>query len=221
MADAQEKMVKRQVERILDENTESKVDVIVQMESDRPHLKKLGEAAGTAFSRRRMSLNPRELLPENYQKAARGEVLQKTASTHSLLGKATLETLTLAKIQQLGAEPLDPLYEERLVQSAIARMVEPTRKSAEPEAATSPFWTARALPLVLERGGTGRRLPDEVKNIRSVNLNRTLQVPQLMAIRARQEETGTTARVLSATWGLLESQRSGRLGGDGLMVMGS
>ncbi|HKM53368.1 MAG TPA: S8 family serine peptidase [Isosphaeraceae bacterium] len=203
MADAQNKMVKRQVERILDETTEDKVDVIVQMESDRPELKKLGQAAGVALSRRRMSLTPRELLPQTYHKPVKGEVRQQTASTYSLLGKAAKETLTLAKIQKLGEEPLDPLLKSGLVKSAIARMVEPAKKSAGPKPAPNTFWTSRAMPLVLERDELSR-LPEEVKNIRSVHLNRALQIPQLMEIRPAQEETGTTARDLSATWGLLK-----------------
>jgi subtilisin family serine protease len=203
VADELEKRVKQQVEKILDETRESQVDVIVQMESDRPQLKKLGQAAGVALSRRRMSLTPRELLPQPYQKQVKGEARQKTASTYSLLGKATKQAPTLARIQQLGEEPLDPLLKSGLVKAAIARMVEPGKKSAEPKAPPNPFWTSRAMPLVLDRDELAR-LPDEVKNIRSVNLNRTLQVPQLMEIKPAQEEIGTTARVLTATWGLLK-----------------
>ena len=48
VADEQEKRVKQQIEKILDETREPRVDVIVQMESDRPQLKKLGQAAGVA-----------------------------------------------------------------------------------------------------------------------------------------------------------------------------
>ena len=47
MADAQEKMVRRQVERILDETVEEQIDVIVQMESDRPRLKNWAKPRGS------------------------------------------------------------------------------------------------------------------------------------------------------------------------------
>jgi len=202
MAKAQENLVKRQVERILDETAEPKVDVIVQMESERPHLKQLGQAAGIALSRGRMILSARELLPESYHKIPKGKARQETASTHSLLGNATKETLTLAKIQKLGSAPLDPLIKSGLVQTAIARMVEPPKKSAPSRPPPNTFWTSRAMPLLLERSELAR-LPEEVQNIRSVNLNRTLQVPELVEAKPTQEEKGSNARILSATWGLL------------------
>ncbi len=203
MAESRELEVKQQVERILDETTSERLDVIVQMESDRPHSRQLAQAAGIALSRRRMSLTARELLPANYHKTVRGRERQETASTHSLLGKATQETPALSKIQRIGAKPLNPLLKSDLVKNALARMVEPEKKSAHAKPPPNLFWTSRAMPLQLDRREL-KLLPDEVKNIQSVHLNRPLQAPVLMEIKPTAEETGDTARVLSATWGLLK-----------------
>jgi subtilisin family serine protease len=203
MADTREDDVKQQVVRLLDQTSADRLDVIVQMESDRPHSKRLGQAAGVALSRRRMSLTARELLPTDYQKRVKPSERQETASTYTLLGKAAKETLTLAKIQKIGEQPLHPLLKSGLVKEAIARMVEPQKKSAPEKAAPKPFWTSRAMPLKLDRDEL-RRLPDEVQNIQSVHLNRSLQVPVLMEMKPTLEETGDTARILSATWGLLK-----------------
>jgi subtilisin family serine protease len=197
MADTKSGEVRKQVSRILDETRSREIDVIVQMESERPSLKKLSQAAGEALSRRRLSLTARDLLPAGFMKTVTGRERQETASTHSLLGKAAKEALTLAKIQKLGRDPLDPLLKSGLVKAAVARMKE---SKAEP----SPIWTARAMPLLLNRDEL-ERLPDEIKNIRSVRINRVLRVPNLPEIKQTAAELGDTAKTLSSTWGLLRT----------------
>ena len=194
--------LKRQVERILDEATTDQVDVIVQMESDRSQSRQLATAAGTALSRRRILLNARELLPGAYQKTIKAKQKQKqgTASTHSLLGRATKETLTLARIQKLGEEPLEPLLKSGLVRAAIARMIEPARKSGTPKPEPRSFWTSCSMPLRLDRDELSR-LPEEVGNIKSVHINRILSVPRLLETKLLQLEMND---ILSTTWGLLK-----------------
>ena len=66
---AEEKQLVKQVDRILDEVTTPQVEVIVQMESERDTPSQLARAAGEALSRRRLSLTPRDLLPESYGEA--------------------------------------------------------------------------------------------------------------------------------------------------------
>jgi subtilisin family serine protease len=198
MADTKSDEIRQQVSRILDETKSPEIDVIVQMESDRPHLKKLAQAAGEALSRRRLSLTARDLLPTAFKKTVTPSEKQVTASTHSLLGRAAKEALTLAKIQKLGKEPLDPLLKSGLIKVAVARMSEGRRRTEPP----TPIWTARAMPLQLNRDELAR-LPDEVENIRSVHVNRVLRVPSLPEIKQTAAELGDTARALSSTWGLL------------------
>src|SRR5262249_42555606 len=118
MADTKSDDIRQQVSRILDETRSHEIAVIVQMESDRPDLRKLTRAAGEALSRRRLSLTARDLLPAEFEKMVRGSERQETASTHSLLGEAATEALTLAKIQKLGRKPLDPLLKSKLVKAA-------------------------------------------------------------------------------------------------------
>jgi len=190
--------MQRQLDRILDEATGAHVDVIVQMESDRRRLKRLSRAAGAALSRRRMSLTPRELLPSSYRKKVSTQARQETASTRTLLGRATAEALTLAKIQKMGRSPMQPLLQSGLVRAALARMTEPTKKSQTSRRSPQQFWTSRSMPLRLTKDEL-RSLPDEVAKIKSIHVNRTLQVPTLMEIRQLQTETEET---LSSTWGL-------------------
>ncbi len=189
--------IRQQVSKILDESPGDEIDVIVQMESVRRDLKKLTQAAGESLSRRRLSLTARDLLPEEFDKKVTKRVRQETASTHSLLGKAAKEALTLAKIQKLGRDTLDPLLKSGLVKAAVARMTE--KKKGD----HNPIWTARAMPLLLSRDEL-KRLPDEVENIRSVHLNRVLRVPSLPTIKQTVVELGETSKTLSSTWGLLQ-----------------
>ena len=104
--------LERQVERILDEQRGRQVDVIVQMESDRGRVRQLARAAGAALSRRRLSMTPRDLLPGSFRKKVSRQARQETASTRTLLGRATAEALTLAKIQKLGLNPMQPLLQK-------------------------------------------------------------------------------------------------------------
>ena len=190
--------VDRQLERILDESTEAQVDVIVQMTSDRGRLRRLSEAAGQALSRRRLSLTPRDLLPKAYQQRVSREARQVTASTKTLLGRATAETLTLAMIQKMGRDPMQPLLQSGFVQTVLARMTQPRRKAAPAKAPPKSFWTSRAMPLRLKRDEL-KKLPKEVPQVKSVHVNRALRVPSLLESEPLRVETED---LLVATWGL-------------------
>ena len=193
------KQLSRQVERILDEAAGSGlVEVIVQMESERGRSSRLAQAAGEALSRRRLSLTPRDLLPGRYDKAPTKQVRQETASTRTLLGKATAETLGLARIQKIGRSRMNPLLKSGVVRAALDRMLEPTRKSAKAKSQPSQFWTSRAMPLRLERDEL-KKLSEEVSNIKSIHLNRRLSVPTMMETRKLQIEA---EEILVSTWGL-------------------
>jgi hypothetical protein len=195
---AESKHLERQVERILDETTESQVEVIIQVESDRGTSSRLAQAAGEALSRQRLSLTPRDLLPEGYRKRITPQAKQETASTRTLLGRATAETLALAKIQQMGLNPMDSLLQNGIVRAALGRMVRPARRSARRQRQPSQFWTSRSMPLRLERDEL-QRLPEEVDNIKSIHLNRHLSLPAMVETRKLQVEA---EEILISTWGI-------------------
>ncbi len=190
-------VIQRQVERLLDETRQQQVEVIVQMESDRGTSSRLARAAGAALSRRRFSLTPRDLLPGAYRKSVPRAVKKETASTRTLLGKATAETLALAKIQQLGLSPMDSLLQNAMVRAALDRMLEPRRKSARRQKARQ-FWTSRSMPLRLQRDEL-RKLPEEVEKVKAVHLNRRLGVPSMMETKPLRLES---EELLATTWGL-------------------
>ena len=176
---AKSRHLERQVERILDEAPEPQVEVIVQMESDRSKSSRLARAAGEALSRRRLSLTPRDLLPGEYRKRITPQEKQETTSTRTLLGRATAETLALAKIQQMGPRPTDSLLQSGIVRAALDRMLRPARRARRTKREPSRFWTSRSMPLRLERDEL-RRLTEEVDNIKSIHLNRHLSLPIIL-----------------------------------------
>jgi hypothetical protein len=191
----------RQVERILDESCTDEVEVIVQMESSRGTPARLSRAAGQALSRRRFSLSPREVLPGVYKKRVTKAVKQSTASTRTLLGQATAETLALAKIQQLGLGPMDSLLKNGIVRAAVSSMLAPAKKSgAKTRGRKQPsqFWTSRSMPLRLEKAEL-RQLTEEVPKIQAVHRNRQLSVPSMMETNRIQAESDD---ILASTWGL-------------------
>ena len=195
---AESRHLQRQVERILDEAAESQVEVIVQMESDRSKSSQLARAAGEALSRRRLSLTPRDLLPGQYRKRVTSQEKQETTSTRTLLGRATAETLALAKIQQMGLDPTDSLLQSGIVRAALDRMLRPARRGRRTKKEPSRFWASRSMPLRLERDEL-HRLPEEVDNIKSIHLNRHLSLPIILETRKLQIEA---EEILVSTWGV-------------------
>ncbi|HEY2738779.1 MAG TPA: S8 family serine peptidase [Thermoanaerobaculia bacterium] len=190
--------VERQVERILDERSGDEVEVIVQMDSGRGNLDKLEKAAAEALLRRRYTLSPREILPLHFDKQATKQLKQETASTKTLLGKATAETLALARIQQMGLQTIHPLLQNGIVRAALSRMTEPARKGVPAEDKVSRFWTSRSVPLRLTLDEL-HQLPQEVENIRAIYVNRRLSVPPLQETRQHPKET---TDLFACTWGL-------------------
>ncbi len=188
----------RQVERILDQTRSDQVEVIVQMEPDKGTSQKLARAAGEALSRRRLSLSPRDLLPGKYKKSAPKKIEPETASTRAIMGKAAAETLALAAIKEIGLNPLGTLLQSGLVKAALSRMAEPEKKSSPGPDPLRKFWTSRSMPLQFTRDELAK-LPKEVKGIKSVHMNRHLNLPNTAETRQAQVET---SELLSCTWGL-------------------
>ena len=190
--------LKRQMEQLLDLNEQGQLNVIVQMDGDQAFSRRLSDAAGLAVSRRRLALNPRDLLPRADGKQPSARIGKETASTKTLLDDAKREAFALKRIQESG---LNGLMANPIVQKAIAGMLEPARKSARAGEQPSRFWTSRAMPLRLNRDDLAK-LPDAVPGIRSININRHLSLPNVAETRQSALET---EELLDVAWGLERS----------------
>ncbi len=189
----------RQTEKILDEAEGQRVEVIVQMVTERSgdHLR-LARAAGQALARRRMSLSPRDVLPPSYAAQEMAKPTAESSSMRALMGKATQQALGLAEIQKVGAMGLDVLTKSDLVGKVLARMMSPAKKGGAARPRPRQFWTSRCMMLTMEKEEL-QQLTRDVPNIRSVSLNRRLMLPPTMESKPLGFEE---AELLSATWGL-------------------
>lgn len=192
-------MLHQQLDKIAQESGSGLIEVIVQMESSRTHLKKLGHAAGEALRRRRMTLSPREVLPATYSagRAASAKEKNQSASTRTLLGRAASEGVSVKELRKVGTDSMKDLMSAEVFSTAMARMVKPAKKSSPDRPAPQPFWTSRAMPMQLAKSEL-KKLAD-VPNIKSVRLNRKLQLPPLMEAKPLAAES---EEILCATWGL-------------------
>ncbi|MFN0105078.1 MAG: S8 family serine peptidase, partial [Bryobacteraceae bacterium] len=178
------------------------VEVIVQMGSGRSdEYLKLARAAGQALARRRLSLTPRDLLPGPFGKGAASGRQPESASMRVLMGQATREALGLAAIQQIGGSGLDALTKSEIVQTVLARMTKPLKKSGKPRRPPARFWTSRSMLLKMEKEEF-QRLTSEVPNIQSVSANRRLMLPPTMESKPLSFEE---AELLSASWGIAQA----------------
>jgi hypothetical protein len=153
--------IKQQVENVLDRTRAGSVDVIVQMEAEKDRPLRFKRTAGEILKRRRLSLTPRDLLPEPYsEKKPSKKIKMQTASSLMLLGAAAFETPTLDTIQSLGLDQLSSLKSSDIVRKALDRMRESQSESVR-RTAPMQFWTSRSMPLRLKRDEL-HRLPKEV-----------------------------------------------------------
>lgn len=192
-------LLKQQLDQIAQESKSNLVEVIVQMESSRMHLKKLGRAAGQALRRRRMTLSPRDVLPASYSAERSASLKEKnqSASTRTLLGRAASEAFSLKALRKVGTDSMRELMATDVYSVSMARMVKPARKSSPDRPSPQPFWTSRAMPMRLAKSELMELA--EVPNIKSVRLNRKLHLPPLMEAKPLAVESDD---ILSAARGL-------------------
>jgi len=195
------KSLQRQTQRILDEAKSDEIEVIVQMPSQRVEPLRLARAAGEALARRRLSLSPRDVLPEPY-KASPPRAQTETASMHALMGRAAAEALGLAQIQKIGSSPIKALERNSIVQTVLSRMTQPATKSGGPKPRPGRFWTSSSILLSLKKDEL-KNLTDELPNIQSVSPNRRLVLPPTKESKPLALEQ---SELLVSTWGLEYSE---------------
>lgn len=146
-------VIARQIAKIADEAEGPKVEVIVQVQSERDTDEnlKLARAAAHALARRRLSLSPRDLLPGKFSLGQPQKAKSESASMRAQLGSATEEALALAQIQRIGRSSLEVLSKTELVGRVLARMTTPSRKGGSSGRQPTSFWTSQSMLLSLNK----------------------------------------------------------------------
>ncbi len=214
-------VIARQIAKIADEAEGPKVEVIVQVQSERDTDEnlKLARAAAHALARRRLSLSPRDLLPGKFSLGQPQKAKSESASMRAQLGSATEEALALAQIQRIGRSSLEVLSKTELVGRVLARMTTPSRKGGSSGRQPTSFWTSQSMLLSLNKEEL-EQLPGDVPNLRSVSLNRRLMLPPTMVTKPLDIES---TDILISTWGLEQMRALAAWGafatkGKGVMI---
>ncbi len=194
------KNLMEQVRRILDEAKEASIDVIIKMEFQRTQAEALTKAAGDALAARRMALSSRDLLPFSFSRSVANRLALKAGAVTAQARKrlATAETIALAQIKKYGLTSLEPLLSNDIVRQVLDKMAPASQTHGQKEWRPRQFWTSRSMPLSMTRDELNK-LSREMPNIKSVHLNRTLNIPTLVETKVLEMETNN---ILSATWGL-------------------
>ena len=135
-----DKLLKQQVEQILDEGTGKYRNIIVQMASPTKDSDPLLRAATDAAKRRTLALTARDILPLPLNKmrfpksgkrsrAERGELRAAAKSLAAQLAADFISAMTRSVLKASGLKTVQPLLHSDLVLRSIEKMLKPKTKS--------------------------------------------------------------------------------------------
>ncbi|HEY5864386.1 MAG TPA: S8 family serine peptidase [Candidatus Tectomicrobia bacterium] len=214
--DTDPKKLMQQVEKIIDESQGTKeCSVIVQMASadDEKKREVMVQTASEVIQRRRLTLNPRDLLPVprnqlresktgNRTPAVRKQLLTADTSFAAQVAAIALPVLTKAIMRSVGLGALTPLLDSDVVKEAATTAV-------------ATFWTSKSAAITMKRDDLNK-LPS-VHNVRNVHLNRMLRIPPLVEVKNlpttilenKASAWGVNAIGALAAWGAYETRGQG------------
>jgi subtilisin family serine protease len=223
------KHLKAQVQRIIDESTEKKLSVIVQMRTDDDATKRLIEIAAEVHRHRTTTVSARELLPVS--KTDLDKLSGTSKLTPTLRRILTSSEASLA-MQVVGASLLTPvagsifaaglhaLLRSDVVQKSIEKSLS-KRESSEWQFDKSDlprFVSSGTTVLELDKDSL-QKLPDQeaAANIQDIYPNRVLRLPRLVDIgnlpeAVRDEKTsswGINRINALSTWGAYQALGKG------------
>lgn len=180
-----------QVQRILDEHPESRLDVIVRIDDKAADA--LADAIADGVRERTLRNSARDLLPPSRHRwidasAARPQAPRGMAERIAACG---VPSVSRAQLRRQALDALQPLLAEDTVRRSIAR---------EGAAAVRAFWTARSVLLELGRDDLAR-LPTAVPTVADVYPNRSIRVPPLVEVTQLPPEL---AEPKAASWGVTQ-----------------
>ncbi len=204
-------VLKKQVERIIDEGVGPSRSVIVQMKSDETTTKKLLDTAGEAIHRRRLSTTARDMLPPKASaltvpestkrtRVQRRELLEEPMSMTSQFALAAAAAITMPVLMSTGLAFLKPLIESDFVKDSIRRAMKELKKG-KPAPPTIPhFWSSSSAVLKLDKEDLWKLL-ENVSQIADIYPNRTLRVPPVAEVGADSLPQNVQENKVSA-WGI-------------------
>ena len=203
--------VKKQIDKIIDEASDEKVSVIVQMKTDE-ELSQYLALTTEAIDRRRVVTSARMLVPpakKELRVSAQGRLtpaakknleLSDSLPAIAFLATQALGLAPYASLVQAGTKALTPLLQSLFVNNMVVKAQE---KSGSTKKKSVPVHFSLSGSAVLELTKDElHKLPDNVANVADVFVNRPVRIPPV----AKSAELPRVVEDNKAnTWGLAQT----------------
>lgn len=202
--------VRRQVERILDQDASTVHSVIVQMEEATDQLEPLLGASAEAVRRRHLTISARDLAPPEAElireqrdltSSERRRLREVSTSMASQVALASVETVALRSLRSAGIGALRPLLTSHAVKDAKASAARRSKRELQSGESPPGFghsWSSRSAVLRMTRDELAA-LPDSVPNISGVFSNDHISLPPPVEVKNMPH---VVAENSTSTWGV-------------------
>ncbi|HEV7766971.1 MAG TPA: S8 family serine peptidase [Thermoanaerobaculia bacterium] len=189
--EVQNRIVRRQIERIIDEGTGDTRDVIVRMASTASQKRTLVDLASAVVQDRNMALSARDILPITFEQQQRYAQAQRPRHRSSETD-SSLATQVATRQVRVGMRAL-----RREADASLRPLIRFAERHNIDETTMTSFWTSKAMRMQIKKEELAQLR--ELPALRDVYPNRGLRVPRLVQpkhIPTAVEEIG------AASWGI-------------------
>ncbi|MDZ7291444.1 MAG: S8 family serine peptidase [candidate division KSB1 bacterium] len=174
--------IEEQVEKIIDEARDDRLQVIVRIGSNDESQEPLLRFATDAIRQRNMSFSARELLPGKRRKTPRPVPGKRATTARGMLRAVdkSLATPNPDALKEARVGYLAQLLSSEIVRKALAETVEPRNKRSRIRPPS--FWTSSSVLLEISKADL-ERLPKDVPKVRGIYPNRALRIPRLVEVK--------------------------------------
>lgn len=189
-------LLKRQIEKIIDQGKGNARSVIVQMKVDEERTKAIINVASQAARNRQLVTNARSLIPPNAKALKLSKNSKRSSASSRTLREANLSAvaqlalnvgINSAWVVGFGNKALQTLFESNFFKNAIVNIATKSAKSSKEKMSrpqSFPFAASTALELSVESLNNLLKDKDINRHVQGVYPNRRLQAPPIMKVNA-------------------------------------
>lgn len=198
--------IRKQVERILDEGSGERRQVIVRLRAPADVKRSLITLAADAIQQRNMALTARDVLPPAMDPSAlppfgrrsssqRQTVVDRARSMTARASARSIDVETMGGLKSDGLEKIAPFVQSSIVRQWAQESA--TASKRRPRDTFQTFWTSKSV--LLELSETDLMNLPTVPLVRDVYPNRALRSPRLVAV---SNLPTSVLEVKSSSWGV-------------------
>ena len=219
--------LKKQVEKILDEGTGDRRNVIIKLASSEDAVASLLRTASAATGRRNLAISARDMLPAPFKEtelppagkrspAKKRRLLEFSAGTAAQIVAASLGIASSVDMLNAATLGLTALLDSDIVKRSIAQTSGSAETGAPGLRQPRTFWISKSAVLDIAKDDL-QKLSEEVPQIQSIYPNRTLRLPPIVETQrlpANVEDNKTSAWGVHAigalaSWGAFGARGQG------------